>query len=685
MNDSIKSLLYDIGIIDSIINDTSYSIDNYDELINRSNKIALLHNDFDVNENAKVKYNKRLKSIFNEIKLGESTATNQIVNISLFDEFSKNNESNIKANKEELIDYIKKLKKTLDSLNKSGVDYYHRLYAVLKNYTSCLPYDLWTDNDSTISYFDQVKLRTAIYKCLKVSHDDKPFILIDYDLSGIQKFIYQITEQSSNRKNITKSLRTRSYYLNILADLISYYIVYKFNLGYENILFSSSGRGKILLPNIDGFEDKINEILKTIEKCLFYRHKGALSYNISYTKVTEKELMESSLSDLTRFENMIELNNKKQKFKSVFKNSFEYVNRPLSKLCNMCNQNETNHEVCSFCNSLIALNDNVIAKGEKCKFVIEYIFDDDKTTNDFLLDFDELGKIAFHNSTPKEVKENRYYVSINEHLLGDSKNYARSINSSISFEDIADKSVGDDKIAVIKMDVDSLGYIFLRGIKDEETNISKSLILSRQVDYFFSKELVNIVGEDVYINYAGGDDLVLIVPASESLNIVERINKEFNKYTSNTAFKISAGIEIFNHKSPARYAIERSEENLEKSKGTEFKNSFTTLEVSISNDKLNKVNNLIKNYIGYLEDKKMSRTGLYNIYSALIMSLEHSKPLERYMRFVPNIAYSIERNVSDKEVKNILKNTFVFTDINYELLEEYKVILGYVLMITRED
>ena len=38
--------------------------------------------------------------------------------------------------------------------------------------------------------------------------------------------------------------------------------------------------------------------------------------------------MESSLSDLTRFENMIELNNKKQKFKSVFKNSFEYVNRP---------------------------------------------------------------------------------------------------------------------------------------------------------------------------------------------------------------------------------------------------------------------------------------------------------------------------------------------------------------------
>ena len=68
------------------------------------------------------------------------------------------------------------------------------------------------------------------------------------------------------------------------------------------------------------------------------------------------------------------------------------------------------------------------------------------------------------------------------------------------------------------------------------------------------------------------------------------------------------------------------------------------------------------------------------------MSLEEYNNIERkYMRFVPHIAYSIQRNIENSEWKERLKNTFIYKNLTIDEIKKYKIILGYSLMNTRED
>ena len=65
-----------------------------------------------------------------------------------------------------------------------------------------------------------------------------------------------------------------------------------------------------------------------------------------------------------------------------------------------------------------------------------------------------------------------------------------------------------------------------------------------------SKELISNIKENTdndnmfYINYAGGDDLVIIGPASGILLLAKEINHSFHQYTSNKNLNISGGITI---------------------------------------------------------------------------------------------------------------------------------------------
>ena len=99
--------------------------------------------------------------------------------------------------------------------------------------------------------------------------------------------------------------------------------------------------------------------------------------------------------------------------------------------------------------------------------------------------------------------------------------------SGKSFSEIAQKSEGDPKLFVLKMDVDSLGMIFLRSIENHPLRYLKYSVLSRMLDFFFTNHLAMICSKEVYqnsiyISYAGGDDLVIIGPASKSLDLFRR-------------------------------------------------------------------------------------------------------------------------------------------------------------------
>lgn len=585
--------------------------------------------------------------------------------------------------------------KVLELKYQSYEELYQLLYPLIKEYTCTIPSATYNVNIPTVSLFDHLKLTTAIGNCLKGNYDEKgnTLLIVEYDLSGIQKFIFQITEGTETKDKVSKSLRTRSLYLNMLCDFIACSILNEFGLTYENILYSSGGRGQILLANEENSKEKLKNLTNKIVKAIYKNHGMDLFFAFTSREISIDDLVNANFRDLMyhESENREVLTSKKQRYNSLFKDDdFIFIENKNTKPCILCSAaNDSSNDVCAFCRKLLKLNDDILAKSNE--FVVEFSFDHTKKEDAISFDFDNLGTINYYRKFNGEINQNSYYYSINNTKIGETKYYAQSNISGISFEEIGRKAVdenyyGDVKVAIVKMDVDNLGYIFGNGF--DKPTISKILTLSRNMDYFFTKKMVDLCNKTakdnpVYIIYSGGDDLAVVMPAAYSLKFIENLNKEFEQYVGvNKEIHLSSGVEIFSPKSPIRFAIKRAEEFLSKAKDIEGKNSVSVLGCVLKNNKLSFINNEIDKYSEALSSDKISRSTIYNLYLSIKICLENQQPAEAFKRYIPKIAYSISRNVSG-EWLDVLKNLFIKDNITKEVLEDYKIIYSYALMGTR--
>lgn len=141
-----------------------------------------------------------------------------------------------------------------------------------------------------VSIFDHLKTSSAIAACLYQYHcyngtleikfiqkdDEKKFLLIGGDLSGIQKYIYQISS-ITGEGGIAKRLRARSFYVSALVEVIITKILKELNLPVSCNLISAGGKFMVLAPNLDGFKDKLSIIYKEISDWLLEEFSGELS------------------------------------------------------------------------------------------------------------------------------------------------------------------------------------------------------------------------------------------------------------------------------------------------------------------------------------------------------------------------------------------------------------------------
>jgi CRISPR-associated protein Csm1 len=640
----------------------------------------------------------RMNSIFDIILEGyknKKTYVN-LSRLSNYDNSEKPNFSKLEDCKKEYDKLFEEFSYRVSELKyQSYEELYQLLYPLIKEYTCTIPSSTYNISIPTVSLFDHLKLTTAIGNCLKGNYDEKgkTLLIVEYDLSGIQKFIFQITEGTETKDKVSKSLRTRSLYLNMLCDFIACSILNEFDLTYDNILYSSGGKGQVLLTNTEDTKEKLKKLTNRIVKSIYKNHGTDLFFAFTSREISIDDLIKANFRDLMHYESESKevLTSKKQRYNSLFKDDdFTFVEDKNTKPCILCSStNDSNSDTCTLCRKLLKLNDDILAKSNQ--FVVEFSFNQTKKEDAISFNFDDLGTINYYKKFNGKINQGSYYYSINNSEIGEIKYYAQSNISGISFEEIGQKAVdedyrGDVKVAIVKMDVDNLGYIFGKGF--EQPTISKILTLSRNMDYFFSKKMVDLCNKTakdnpIYIIYSGGDDLAAVMPAAYSLEFIDNLNKEFNQYVGhNKEIHLSSGIEIFNPKAPVRFAIKRAEESLSKAKDVEGKNSVGVLDCVLPNSKLSAINSEISKYSEALNNDKLSRTTIYNLYLSIKVCLEHKQPIEAFKRYIPKIAYSISRNVTG-EWLNVLKNLFVRDNVTKEMLEDYKIIYSYALMTTR--
>lgn len=132
-----------------------------------------------------------------------------------------------------------------------------------------------------------------------------------------------------------------------------------------------------------------------------------------------------------------------------------------------------------------------------------------------------------------------------------------------TFEEYA----GETYLGILRMDVDGLGARFIRGFKDLEEYTA----FSQRMAIFFDKNIRTIQQKDYYRNdlniiYAGGDDLFAVGRWDKIIEFAAEVRQQFMQHMQGEGVTISGGIVIVHPKFPIAKAAILSGEAEEKAK-----------------------------------------------------------------------------------------------------------------------
>ena len=146
-----------------------------------------------------------------------------------------------------------------------------------------------------ISFYDAVKSAAAIHDCLMCESVDteKPFLLVSGDFSGIQETIYTIASGGA-----LKTLRARSFMLELLTEHIIYEIQQATGSGRYSLIFSGGGGFSLLVPNTKGNRDAINDFINIINNWMLTQFGLQLFLAVHCEPISKEDLKDDSFRDI---------------------------------------------------------------------------------------------------------------------------------------------------------------------------------------------------------------------------------------------------------------------------------------------------------------------------------------------------------------------------------------------------
>ncbi|WKZ18793.1 MAG: type III-A CRISPR-associated protein Cas10/Csm1 [Candidatus Jettenia sp. CY-1] len=427
---------------------------------------------------------------------------------------------------------------------------------------------------------------------LDVPKNVEPYLLIGGDVSGVQKFIYTISS-----KGALKSLKGRSFFLELLTEHIISELLDKLNLTRCNLIFSGGGHFYILSHNTSSVEETIQAIKDRIDDYLFKEFQGNLQLHLESLNFHPGEFEDTSRLWRGLSEKLEQSKKKKWQYRLAEALKVEMPHPDcLKQSCEICFREDLpliilpkgneNLLVCEPCYNQHLIGEMLveISKGEypvlyklslapQDKFIrIENIYYQLKKGWDKSMHLDAVAAYRINDLTAKHYSHPKsVYLPL-------------GIYQHDNLRELSDASsvFGISRIAVLRMDVDNLGKIFSKAVPEGYRTFSRMASISRNLNNFFKYCLNTIVeGRDIdepsdiverkvkekgrmlSIVYSGGDDLFVIGHWLDVTEAAFDINTCFEKYTGNPFISISGGIAINEEKYPV-YQYAKDAEDGEK-------------------------------------------------------------------------------------------------------------------------
>ena len=463
-----------------------------------------------------------------------------------------------------------------------------------------------------ISLYDHVKLTAAIAACIydylnekglsykaalfeheKLFYDEQAFILYSMDVSGIQNFIYTIAS-----KNALKTLRARSFYLEIMMEHIIDLLLEKAELSRANLIYSGGGHCYILLSNTEKTIAHIQDFQQEMKQWFLENYQTELYVATGYAACTANALRnmpDGSYSEIYRKLSMMISKQKQHRYEAA---DILWLNGrkmdDYTRECKVCrNIGHVNAEgVCPTCQKISDLSTNILVDN------FFGVVRDGAQQRGLPLP-GGYSLIACHDK--KDVREKfmsddalvRIY---GKNALYTGKNIATKLwvgdyNTGDTFEQLAESAEGIKRIAVLRADVDNLGQAIVSGFDGKVSGLSRTATLSRHLSIFFKYFIRDILEHGEYslsgetkvhqrnaaIIYSGGDDVFIVGAWNEVIELAVDLRNKFKRYTQGT-LSLSAGIGMYGASYPIAVIAGETGAMEDRSKNLPGKDAVTLLE-----------------------------------------------------------------------------------------------------------
>lgn len=487
------------------------------------------------------------------------------------------------------------------------------LLFIVEKYGSCISY-----GDDYCSLCDTVRITAAVAEALLKNQalnqqdvNSQKVYLVAGSLSGIQDFIYTIASDGA-----LKSLRARSFYLELVAEEIVRRLLEELKLPRTSLIYAGGGKLFLLAGGSgDELKQKVKDLQNSFNTWLFNKFQGKIFFALDCASCDAQDIgsfefrkcWEEAIANLAT--------QKSQKFVNQISDVIQRRNSHLP--CKVCHRDdvqnlkplnkrepESSPPACKTCRSMFKLGDKlpntlVILRTHLLKYSA-----DGKATHDLGINgfyyylFENRSEI---NITIDSETDTIYAINnwkIEEYAQGQvlsmlmGRYYQPTEDCKFTTaEELAEVAQGIDRVGYLRMDVDRLGQIFAKGLDDHNYSLPRVASLSRQMSYFFKVYLNSLASDrannlpekaktltskidrnssrkNLMFIYAGGDDLFISGAWNEIIEFALDIYQSFRAYSGNNPdITISGGISIEGAKFPLYQAATSSGNAEEKAKG----------------------------------------------------------------------------------------------------------------------
>lgn len=521
---------------------------------------------------------------------------------------------------------------------------------LLLRYTWSVPSAYYYDVPD-VSLYDHLRATAALATCLFVAFQDRPEELrrlaaelrgqevekwpsepvvaglVEGDLSGIQDFLYAI----KHPKGAASVLRARSFYLQMLPEVLARWILRELGLPPTNLLYCGGGRFRLLVPpqdlaQLEGLSAEINRILLLAHHGRIYLALAGVALTPAHfasapVRRTDEGRWEAERG-LRKAENelhkLLEYR-KHRRFLELTASDLAGLFQPYGEggaTCQICGQpgpltlDEEEVRWCPTCASFRELGRDLRhARFLRLTWEQPQPLPDRPSWQDVLAHFGFRLEVYAELPPPspkpsilyrltdkpvparaaQEAVARKFLVNVvpiwrkHERAPKEDPEYAPQPGEIKHFGVLAHQAQGAPYLGILRMDMDNLGWLIRDGFVEQRNGegldrgtFSRKQSLSTLLSVFFEGYVGEILrgffqaeeSERIYAVYSGGDDLFFVGSWDAVVALALRIREEFERFTARPDLGISAALLLVGEKHPLYRAAQEAGERLEEAKET---------------------------------------------------------------------------------------------------------------------